>query len=241
MYRNQGLRYELYGLPGSGKTTIVNSINKSSKEFDLNILTSNDFSIWKKDIGTIGKLCVIAKQPLNTIYLLITVFWFIFSFKFITSNTIKRAIYFPIGYFLRQQYCQENLDRIILLDEGTIHKIWTLTIKCKGYSKKRLNALINKVDDCNKMKINFIYVECSTLTSYNRIFERIDSRVRNNSRFNRMGSDELKLYLDKGENLINDINSSLIKKKSFFKLNSSQPIAHNVKKFINEILSEYLT
>ena len=218
---------EFVGLPGCGKSTVVESILPILQNEKV-IITRSDFS---RTIGIMRRYPILA--PFVTMYYLTKP-----KYRELKSNLFRFALQFPIKkqgliyvvyVIVLYELIQKNINRskIIILDEGIIQFLSSIP---HDISIDNNILLHNLVLNLKSVLGYFLFVECDL--SIETVIERIKKRNRQD-RFSHDNNNIRSLLLTKKNNL-NLLTNEIAMQK--IQIDMSNPVDFNV----NIILKSFL-
>lgn len=158
--------FEMTGLPGSGKTTLVKKLKEN-----LSFTAKEDY------INEVGKLSVMQKiiqvsgfalkQPLMLFYLMM---FLLSNWKF-NAKAIERALKFFLGAAYTQHLINHKKHNgILVYDQGLIQDLWALMLYTGNKNTKYLAKIITlTLKNFNVICIN---LEINSESAVNRIGQR---------------------------------------------------------------------
>ena len=131
MEKNKRIIIELYGLPGSGKSTLKNELVKKISEENLNIYEYSDYLNFMSK----GHKNAIIKGLFtkNGLFFAVHSFCFLLKHKLLFKNDIAKRMFFCLSFMAFYKVKREN-DAIIIMDEGIIQGVISalFTNTCNG-------------------------------------------------------------------------------------------------------------
>jgi hypothetical protein len=147
---------ELVSLPGAGKTTICNALTLA--------------------VATKGSVPLHALRPSAAFF---NVFWQLMKLALGTRplrlNRLKRA--FNTAILLRHY---QPTSQPIVLDQGTVQKLWSILADAENYSQRQLDATVKALAPFAPGHL--VWIE----TPLDLALERLAARVGGNSRYDRL-------------------------------------------------------
>lgn len=229
--------FELAGLPGAGKTTLVNQVkielNKQGyKCYGVEHLSK--YGINGK--STIEKLYVVVRfsvfcllKPRTLFYLTLLVL----SIKPIHRERIKFAKKFLVLLFLiRQATRNMGCNEVLLLDQGIFQNLWSiLVLRDNEVNKKHLYELIQKVLEDYSLKIIFLRI------GVDKTLDRITMRSSTESRFDLMNKEIASRLLHQYDGLFNILLTIYqeLSQDFYMKLDAEDSIKKNVYSLAKEV------
>lgn len=131
MGKNKRIIIELYGLPGSGKSTLKNELVKEMSEENLNIYEYSDYLNFMNK----GRKIAIIKGffTKNGMLFAIQSFCFLLKHNLLFKNDIAKRIFYCLSFMAFYKATKGN-DAIIIMDEGIIQGVISalFTNTCNG-------------------------------------------------------------------------------------------------------------
>lgn len=221
------------GISGAGKSTLSIAVYESfSKEYKC---INSEFVKKKKKRESSFKLLRYSKL----VYMLIknprTTYKFLSYYKSIrpiSTENLRRTIIAIKNFLILKSISKECTEYdFLILDEGTLHKVWTISLYGKILSQKELVKLINYVSD----QLNLINIH--SYIDRESAVKRILGRNTFESRLDKMS------YYETSEILrLNELNKEILqgiissnKKIKTIKLNGEDSVEKKLKQAIEKI------
>lgn len=120
MGKNKRIIIELYGLPGSGKSTLKNELVKEMSEENLNIYEYSDYLNFMNK----GRKIAIIKGffTKNGMLFAIQSLCFLLKHKLLFKNDIAKRMFYCLS-FMAFYKATKGIDAIIIMDEGIIQGV----------------------------------------------------------------------------------------------------------------------
>lgn len=169
---NKPVLVEFLGLPGSGKTTLVNAIQPVLSSQGLRVATKVDLHNWKRDQHRLINLNLLFKRPLRTFKHLFNIWMFLCSLDSFKNVGFKRAL---TGVLINLQLDAFISDRdfdVILMDQGALQNLWSITAFSSKFSKKSLQTCVNDGTDLKYLDTLYVNVTTTPELSATRLEER---------------------------------------------------------------------
>ncbi|WP_319525411.1 hypothetical protein [uncultured Desulfosarcina sp.] len=226
---------QLFGLPGSGKTTCANNLQSYLKKQNIRgIITRNDFSIWYKNIFWGKKVILLCKN----IALLGNRYFHYINFLY-RNKSIKYELIVKI---LKQQYrdlfvnkfVKEN-SQIYISDHSSIQDLWSILIRTDNIRFITLEEIISRcIKENNTI---YIYFDISSETAALNVFNRNGGL----SPFDNMSYKKNLLKLHHYQKYFDMINSEIQSQRlPFYTLIHNETIEQNILALKNIMKSEKL-
>jgi hypothetical protein len=166
---------ELVSLPGAGKTTICSALTPP--------------------VATKGSVPLRALRPTPAF---INVFWQLMKLALGTRplrlNRLKRA--FNAAVLLRHY---QPTSQIIVLDQGTVQKLWSILADAENYSKRQLDATVKAL--ATFAPDHLVWIE----TPLDLALERLAARVGGNSRYDGLTPENARSLLARRAGLLKSL------------------------------------
>ena len=165
---------EFYGLPGSGKSTLVNLIKERYPE-------KAELIVFSKKIFTKKNIRYIFSAEFIAFHFKLMRLWFLKLFTMKTElfskkgfrDELKTAVYFTALY-LEFMYLRQHDDggKLYIVDHGLIQCLSSLVWDKKNINR-RSDSLIRYIDKRFSKKVDYVYTAgCGVEETYNRIMDR---------------------------------------------------------------------
>lgn len=190
MEENKKRFYELCGLPGSGKTFIL------EKNFDKeDYVLEKEFFSNIKDISNVKKLKMIFNFfPKNA-----KIIYYIFLYSITLKKNKRYALVRAMELIKFLVYTKEILEKIdfkekiIILDQGIIQCLWS--ISSKNYNQNAFNRkILCKIVKCIDEKFDFYSIKI--VNDLEKIVEQVTKR-NSNCIFDHMEKEKVRKYYEK--------------------------------------------
>lgn len=236
--QNKFLYIEFIGLPGAGKTTTLKEILGILESDGYNIISNNNFQLKNsKNLFFFNKVLKYMKMCIK--YILITFAAMIYSLniKPFNKESMLRALRLPYKIGIINDACHyasiNNTD-IIILDQGIIQDLWSLSVTGKLPREKMISFLIKRILVKTYIsQVVFFQIDSSTA------MQRIINRPTFNSRFDKIPLPGLKSLLKEKEahlnKIINELEKNNVKVFKVDAINNSKDTAIKIYRFIKHI------
>ncbi|SER59808.1 AAA family ATPase [Salisediminibacterium halotolerans] len=186
--------FEFIGVPGSGKSTLTEEVIRSLENSGLKVASyssiKNNLSFnrgnYFERVSNIMMFFIFILLNINIIYSIIR----------IVENKCKMDTIYYTYVFMRnlfQIYKLKKEYELVVLDEGFVQKLWSISINNKiNFEDEGANLfekIVNKLD----LSYSLIFVEIDLQEAINRIL----ARGKEKGRFNKLARSELESMLNK--------------------------------------------
>lgn len=204
---------ELVGLPGAGKTSLVNAISVPHAG-------RRTISVWQGKYGKHSPAVFCAAIRLAL------------SIRPFRISYVVRAL--KLAFALR---CYGPLSQnVVVLDQGVVQKIWSMIIETRSYSNDRLEELIVALSPYAADQIVWLSVPARLAA------ERINARKSGNSRFDGLEMAEVEKRLRELEATYQEVLDLFVKHSDapVLSLQGDGSLEHNAK-IVGELISQRST
>lgn len=179
---------ELYGLPGSGKTSLRNAVLGIESEKTDNNGIADFFLRTAKKVSVITPYAITKRRQISKIKIRNT-----------EAVYLDISMSYKINNILMLAYGYKRLNsKNVFMDEGLIHRIIGLAVNHQ-LSEQQLTELINVFNDVLPARIYYLDV------GLDECFNSIKRRNRHVSKMDELNNDELVLFLKDYEKYCNYI------------------------------------
>ena len=190
---------EFFGLPGAGKTTVLNCLQHQLKNKNIRFVSNEDIHVWLVSKSLMFKIRLLIKYlaySLSVYAQFIAEAGFRHFFK---PPFLRRTTDFISSSLYLKEYLSRHKYDICLLDQWGLQFIWSAWIGLKQPEKRFLICAIKKMQQ--KYPRTYVYYE----TSAQIAADRITQRTHGNSRFENLNTATVKKMMTSGQKLFNNI------------------------------------
>jgi len=232
------LLIEMSGLPGSGKTTLIEKILEHNEFKQAVTKEVINYKLDKKRKNGRIKIFLVAFFSRGNLILNLLIVLYTLNYK-IKIDRLKFAYYFIEYHYLYHLETLDEKNKIILIDEGLLQLITSIPHDVLIKKNRVYNSLIKSL---RKKYHNMVFINCDIEKKI--AFERINKRSEKNHRFDGKDAEGLKKLLNIKEKNIISVREIFQKKKngiSINMLNSEKSLIKEILSFIEKILKDSLT
>jgi hypothetical protein len=192
---------ELVSLPGAGKTTICNALTLP--------------------VATKGSVPLRALRPTSAFF---SVLWQLMKLALgarpLRLNRLKRA--FNAAVLLRHY---QPTSQTIVLDQGTVQKLWSILADAENYSHRQLDATVKALVPF--APDHLVWIE----TPLDLALERLAARVGGNSRYDRLPPENARFLLTRRASLLKALAEHIARggNRQLLVLDGAQPARVNAR------------
>lgn len=190
---------EFFGLPGSGKTTVLKCLQLQLQKQNIRLVTNDEIHDWL--VGkTLGFKTALLFKHLGHTISLYAMFYAAAGFRhFLKPHFLPRTTDFVSSSIYLKEYLSRHRCDVCLLDQWGLQFIWSAWIGLKQPEKRFLICAIKKMQQ--KYPRTYVYYE----TSAQIAVDRITQRTHGNSRFENLNTATVKKMMTSGQKLFNNI------------------------------------
>lgn len=133
---------EFVGLPGSGKSTVCESVKAILADAGMRSSTNEDFVAWSSKLGKPRKLWLLLRSPIRTLRHLFNGVRFWASFDRPTLASLRRVVLAPMIAQLLERFLESESAPLALLDQADVQGIWSIGAHARRYNGKALSGLL---------------------------------------------------------------------------------------------------
>lgn len=229
---NKPVLVEFLGLPGSGKTTLVNAIQPVLSSQGLRVATKVDLHNWKRDQHRLVNLSLLFKRSLTTFKHLFNIWMFLSSLDSCKDVGFKRAL---TGVLINLQLDAFIIDTgfdVILMDQGALQNLWSIAALSSKFSKKSLQTCVN--DGTDLKYLDTLYVNVTTTPELSAT--RLEERNLSDGRFDLLDNNDRYVAIKKSHEVMTvllGMASNL--NKSAVIVDASEPVQNKVSIIVSKI------
>ena len=156
------------GIPGSGKTTIVEKVKSISNE-ENKYLTRADMILWLRRKTFWHKVYYLVKNTNRILALLLHLYGFISKNNRQNLHWLLKAVWFEVCL---TEYHNQNIDRILLLDQGSMQRLMSCIAFGEVEHDYTFKFFAMKFSNYISDRKIYIYVNTSATVCYDRVKSR---------------------------------------------------------------------
>ena len=209
---------ECFGLPGAGKTTVINEVKSYYKNIGVTAADRNNVANWLTQLPKTQKLFFVFRNP---IWALKGFFSWLFSRSAYYWNRPFLLHSFPDfinkPLYLRR-YLLKYKPAVCLLEQWSIQHLWSAWVGHNQPTQGWINHQVHHLEKLNHSRYIFFQIAPQIAA------ERIHNRKKGQSRFDRMSKAVIEKQLVKEYELMNMILNAVKESKSdLLIVDASQP------------------
>lgn len=229
---NKPLLVEFLGLPGSGKTTLVEAVFPELVQQGYVVVTKHQLHRWRATKSRFFSYLLLLRTPFLTFKHLSNLLVFLNSLDQPHKIGFKRLL---LGILINCQltaFAKEVKFDVMLLDQGSLQNLWSIAAFSTKFSEVAILKCI--VDCCDLHDFDVLHVNINA--SPELAVSRINQRQSFNSRFDLMNEFNKKQAISNSLNLMNFLLKNLIAiKKNNISLEASDAIPIKIKTIVSNI------
>lgn len=189
---------ELIGLPGAGKTTLVQGLALAANQSESPFLDRLQFNQWNSRRSRLKRLLWMLVHLWE---LLRGLFWsvlFYTSFERKDWSSFVRLLR-PLRMLIFQRmYCLDDTQKYLVLDQAIVQQVWSISVLSNWFNEGLLRKYLNCFTKILGKKTLYVFVRSSPELAS----QRVAGRDNGDSRFELLGIREREKLFTQGERVL---------------------------------------